>query len=71
MKIKDLINNHEFVFNCDFRILEYLPNEEDPDTVIVRYDSRTDPEPIELYDKWISAINSNDGIVEIEYIELI
>ena len=67
MKVVDLIDNKEFNFNVDFRIVKYSPTPYDPDYVNVLYDDSSDLMiPTELLDMNISAINQKDNVIDIE-----
>ena len=71
MRICDLIDNREFNFNVEFRIVEYTPTEDDIDHVTVLYASEDPmPCPTEVTQRWISAINQDDitGTLDIECI---
>ena len=68
MRVCELINNSQFTFNLDFRIVLY---DFDKDKTTVLYDSAKEKGdiPFDLMLLSISAINmSDDGIVEIEVI---
>ena len=61
MKVEELLNNDEFSFNVNFRIVKYSPTPYDPDYVNILYDSETSKElDYQLMDLNISAINQND-----------
>lgn len=68
MKIHELINNDEFNFNVDYRIVKYSPTPYDPDYVNVLYDSRKDKDiQFDLMYMNISAINtSKDRSIDLE-----
>lgn len=67
MRIIDLVSNSEFNFNVPFRIVKYIPED---DECITMYESEQydNDVPVDLLLKWITAINEgDDGILEIEY----
>lgn len=66
MTIGELINNPEFTFNPNFRILQYHGEGDHTTTV---FDSTVSGDiPFDLCDKTITAINTgDDGVLEIEY----
>ena len=68
MRLGDLICNDEFSFNVLFRVAKYTPTDEDPDHVDILYESNKDmPDPENLYDRWICAINQGEnGVVDID-----
>jgi hypothetical protein len=67
MKVSDLIDNREFSFNVDFRIVKYSPTPYDPDYLNVLYSSLQDDDlEYGLMDLNISAINQNDNVIDIE-----
>lgn len=71
MRISELVSNSEFNFNVPFRIVKYIPED---DECITMYESEqyNNNIPINVFNKWITAINEgDDGVLEIEYIELL
>ena len=72
MKIYELIDNGEFLFNVKFRIYRYespeICSEEEGESYL-EYDSESDMDfNMKLYKQDISAINqAEDGTIEIEY----
>lgn len=72
MKVNELINSQNFIFNVSFRVVEYTPIDGDPDHVTVLYQS-DDPSdcPADIGDRFISAINQDEdmGVIDIESIE--
>lgn len=70
MRIGDLLCNPQFNFNVPFRVVRYLGTD---DNTEVMFDSEQGADfPFDLEAKWISAINEgDDGVLEIEYVDLI
>ena len=68
MPVLDLIANSEFSFNVRYKVLEYLPTDEDPEHVELLYDSeKNNPVDLQkLFAMHIIAVNETDDGLEIE-----
>ena len=67
MKVRELIESREFSFNAPFRVVVYAPTEKDVDHLDILYTSESEGDcPFDVGNMHISAINENDGVIEIE-----